>query len=210
MSFSRNKEPVVFVCCVNSNMGKTCKMKNFREFFSLLPPASEGGGKVIFSVCLSVHTGGGYPSPRFFPRSLIPGAFWGVPHTWSGATQCQDWGTPPPPPQDRLRCGRYASCGFPQEDFLLIRLYQPVQNIISLNQLTNDIKGELRFVTESNISRNIPKAKLPHGVSHKIAANYYCTRDARRESMPDEVIYIAGHKALESGEPKEPQTATEG
>ena len=36
---------------------------------TLLSSVSEGWGKVIFPVCLSVHTfgGGGYPSPRFFP-----------------------------------------------------------------------------------------------------------------------------------------------
>ena len=42
-----------------------------------LPPASEGWGKVIFSVCLSVHTRGD-PSPRLFPRCLIPAPFLGV------------------------------------------------------------------------------------------------------------------------------------
>ena len=31
---------------------------------SLLPPASEGWGKVLFSVCLSVHTRGGVPHLR--------------------------------------------------------------------------------------------------------------------------------------------------
>ena len=31
----------------------------------LLPPASEGWGKVLFSVCLSVHTSGGVPHLRF-------------------------------------------------------------------------------------------------------------------------------------------------
>ena len=29
--------------------------------------------------CASVHTPGGYPSPRFFPRSLVPGPFGGYP-----------------------------------------------------------------------------------------------------------------------------------
>ena len=67
--------------------------KNSNVFLNhiFLPPATEGWGKVIFSVCLSVHTGTGggtpvpgsfpglwsqvlsrgYHSPRFFPRSLI-------------------------------------------------------------------------------------------------------------------------------------------
>ena len=74
------------------------------------------------------------------PHTLVPGPFWhgtgGYPTLWSllggipvsgpmsqlGAPNTplpsQDWGTPPFP-QDRLRCGRYASCSFPQ-DFLVI------------------------------------------------------------------------------------------
>ena len=40
-------------------------------------------GKVIFSVCLSVHTRGN-PSPRFFPRSLVLGPFGEVPQSWLG------------------------------------------------------------------------------------------------------------------------------
>ena len=38
-----------------------------RVFVVLLPPASEGWGKVIISVCLSVHTWGGTPVPGSFP-----------------------------------------------------------------------------------------------------------------------------------------------
>ena len=54
---------------------KQGKNKNFLSKIVFLPPASEGCGKVLFSVCLSVHTstrgggvpwsgpdGGGYPS----------------------------------------------------------------------------------------------------------------------------------------------------
>ena len=59
------------------------------------------------SVSLSHHTGGrGYPSPRFFPRSLVPGPFLGgeevlqsqmgkVPQSWFGGTPGQ--GYPPWP-----------------------------------------------------------------------------------------------------------------
>ena len=46
-----------------------------------LPPTSEGWGRCCFHRCVSVHRGGGYPSPRFFPRSLVPGHFWGVPQS---------------------------------------------------------------------------------------------------------------------------------
>ena len=52
---------------------------------NLLPPASEGWRRYCFHRCVSVHIGrgGGYPSPRFFPRSLLPGPFWkGYPSPW--------------------------------------------------------------------------------------------------------------------------------
>ena len=95
---------------------------------SLLSPASEGWGKVIVSVCLSVHSRG-YPSPRFFPRSLVPSPFplgypspgWGdwVPH-WPG----QD-GVPPFHPGQNSRANTcYAAGGmalvFTQEDCLVV------------------------------------------------------------------------------------------
>ena len=45
-------------------------------------------GYVLTGISLSVHTGGGgYPSPRFFPRFQVPGPFWGgtpVPGSFSG------------------------------------------------------------------------------------------------------------------------------
>ena len=85
----------------------------------LLPPASEGWGKVIFSVCLSVHVG----VPRLWSQvpsqPLVPCLFWG-----GGATPSTGEPSPGPvqgyPLRDGLRCGRYASCGFPQEDFLVL------------------------------------------------------------------------------------------
>ena len=49
--------------------------------------------------CLSVHTGGGgYPSPRFFPRSLAPGP--GV-----GGYPSPGWGEVPGVPPDRTGLG---------------------------------------------------------------------------------------------------------
>ena len=48
--------------------------------------------------------------------------------------------------------------------------------------------------------RTIPPANLPHGVSHNLSANYYCTRDGRRDSKPADVAYTPGHKAIESGD----------
>ena len=68
----------------------------------LLPPASDGWGKVIFLLCVSVQTstGGGYPHPR---------SGWGIPHLRSRMGEyppishpgrenapCQDSGIPHP------------------------------------------------------------------------------------------------------------------
>ena len=74
--------------------------------FCFLPPASEGWGKVLFSVCLSVHiSGGGYPSQVWggpHPRSgqggyPIPGLGWGgtPSQVWTGGTP-QTWDRVPP------------------------------------------------------------------------------------------------------------------
>ena len=93
--------------------------------FSLLPPASQGWGKVLFSVCLSVHISGGVPQSGLggvpHPKSggyPIPGLD-GVPpsQTWDGVPpprpgtgypRILGWGTPPdlgrgtlPPPDLR-------------------------------------------------------------------------------------------------------------
>ena len=59
-------------------------------------PHPKDGGKVLFSVCLSVHISGGYPvRSRGYP---IPGLAGGVPHPRSGwgGTPSQVWlgGTP--------------------------------------------------------------------------------------------------------------------
>ena len=93
-------------------------------------------GEVIVSVCLSVHTQGvpllphpsqGYPSPHWGCPSLGVPPGWdraGVPPgwDWTGVPLGQDWGTPLDrtgvPAWDRLCCGWYTSCGFPQEHFL--------------------------------------------------------------------------------------------
>ena len=81
----------------------------------LLPPASFGCGKVIFSLCMSVHTstggiphppsqvwmGGGYPIPgldRGYPITGLDGYPWGTP--WPGLDGVPPipartvWGTP--------------------------------------------------------------------------------------------------------------------
>ena len=49
---------------------------------------NDGEGTVFTGVCL--HLMGGYPSPRFFPRSLVLGTFWEVPQSCPGGL-CQSW-----------------------------------------------------------------------------------------------------------------------
>ena len=57
----------------------TCQC--LRSILSLLPSANVVRWKVMFSlvsVCCP-HCRGVVPSPRFFPRPLVPGPFWGYP-----------------------------------------------------------------------------------------------------------------------------------
>lgn len=64
-------------------------------------------------------------------------------------------------------------------------------------------KNSLRFQPQV-APRPGPEANLPEGCSHKVAANYYFTRDGRREVMPDKVLAdntASGAKlALSAGE----------
>ena len=69
--------------------------------FTVCPPG--GGGTPVagsFPGHWSHVLSGGYPSPRFFPRSLIPGPFFGVPQSWPGGVPQDD--IPPPPGQVRM------------------------------------------------------------------------------------------------------------
>ncbi len=52
--------------------------------------------------------------------------------------------------------------------------------------------------------RSIPEPNLPDGVSHRLSANYYFTRDGRRESKPGTMVY-SGVKRL-----AEPKPVSEG
>ena len=111
-------------CLLHEIYSKSCLLYIlYNKTNSLLPPASEGWGKVLFSVCLSVHTStGGTPSqvwvgvlhPRsgwrgtqsqvWMERFPIPGL--GVPHpsqVWMveevpGVPPARSrwWGVPPP------------------------------------------------------------------------------------------------------------------
>ncbi|CAH1963450.1 unnamed protein product [Acanthoscelides obtectus] len=55
----------------------------------------------------------------------------------------------------------------------------------------------LRF-PDALSSRSPPPPNLPDGPHHKIAANYYYTRDARRDVAPPDVI-IPAPKQIEAG-----------
>ena len=103
----------VIIHPTESNTPDSDKKNNQYKKVRFLPPASEGWGKVLFSVCLSVHMWGrGYPSQVWrggevpHPRSGrggTPSLVWmGVlPHdqVWMGYPPGQTWdGVPPLPP----------------------------------------------------------------------------------------------------------------
>ena len=111
----------------------------------LLPPVYEVRGKVMFSFCLSVHTGGGASSvPGSFPglwsqvlSGGYPSSSRGPGWDWTPPPQAQN-GVPPPPPlglgyhpaphwrQNRRANTCYAVGGTPlavtQEDCLLLTI----------------------------------------------------------------------------------------
>ena len=63
------------------------KKVNFFEIVNFITACIRRMEKVLFSQVSAFPDLGGYPSPRFFPMSLVPGPFWGggVPQTWPGA-----------------------------------------------------------------------------------------------------------------------------
>ena len=135
---SNSSSKLPYCCTYFKHTGWLRLENNFSDHF--LPPASEGWGKVIFSVCSHLRGEGGYPIPgleggRGTPSKMRTGVPWvplaprsgrGIPHPADGGYPRMEgyplsktgWGIPPPeapsPPHQQsehvLRGGRCASC----------------------------------------------------------------------------------------------------
>ena len=81
LGFNVSATSSLFYCPHSEGYRKVMFLPPSSEGCGKVPPASERWGKVLFSVCLSVHTsmrGGGYPSQVWMVGGGYPGMVWMV------------------------------------------------------------------------------------------------------------------------------------
>ncbi|KAF4528855.1 hypothetical protein B566_EDAN017201 [Ephemera danica] len=75
-------------------------------------------------------------------------------------------------------------------------------SIMSFFLLQRNHINALRFA-DNIAARTQPPPDLPEGPAHKLSANYYYTRDARREVAPPKILATGGRPALLTSSEKE-------